>query len=440
MGIILVNLFFINLAFAIPTFARKYRTSCGTCHIGFQKPTPFGETFRQNGYQIPAGDAAYIKEEPVKLGADAWKKVWPKQTWPGEIPSQVPIAFYAHQRIFVDENKVPATTNFKFPHEFKLFTAGTTGDLLSFWGEYNLQSSTLNRLFAQFNDLFLKDSGGRFAFLPEDALNLRIGRLDVGTIGFPINLRRTINKPLPYTYTVADGWDLADLQSGLEVNGVLKSRFKYALGLVNGPGAGLTGAGSTGTPSGVEDENDKKDVYGRIAYKFGGLSFDGKDWGQEAELKQTDNWVDNAITLGLFGYWGTSTVGTTSLWENDFRRLGFDYRFNFGNLDIYGAYVRGVDKSPASTKDGLITRGTVGGVDSFSWFVEADYVFYPWLSAVLGYEQVTYDKAFSRDIDALYASLLIWPRANIRLTLEGRVLPENKDGNSQLFADLTYAF
>lgn len=421
-----ISLIFIAEALAIPVFARKYRTSCGTCHIGFYKPTPFGEAFRQNGYQIPAGDAAYVKEEPVKLGADAWKKVWPKQTWPGEIPSQVPIAFYAHQRVFITEGTDP-TTNFKFPHEFKLFTAGTSGDLFSFWAEYEFTGPSLNRIFAQFNDLFLKDGAGAFGFLPEDALNLRIGRLDAGAIGFPVNIRRTLNKPLPYTYTVADTWDLADLESGFEANGVLKSRFKYALGVVNGTG-------------GVTDENDEKDYYARIAYKLGGLSFDGKDWGQEAELKQTDNWVDNAVTLGLFGYWGTSTIGTVATgWENDFRRVGFDYRFNFGNLDIYGAYVRGVDKSPSTTSSST-TRGTVGGIDTFSWFTEVDYVWYPWLSTALGYEQVTYDKAFSRDLDALYASLLIWPRANIRLILEGRVLPEDEDGNAQLLADLTYAF
>lgn len=430
-GIIVISLFFINSAFAIPTFARKYRTSCTTCHIGFQKLNPFGETFRQNGYQIPAGDAAYVKEEPVKLGADAWKKVWPKQVWPGTIPLQVPISFYAHQRIFFTENTYP-TTNFKFPHEFKVFTAGTLGSNFSFWGEYNLQSSTLNRIFAQFDDMFLKESWGRFGFLPEDALNLRVGRLDVGAIGFPINIRRTITKPLPYTYTVVDGWDLSDLQSGFEANGVIRGRFKYALGFVNGTGGG--------TPAGVEDENEEKDLYYRISYKRGGLSFDGKEWGREETLKEADNWVDNAITVGQFGYFGTSSLGTgVRSWENDFHRLGLDLRLNFGNLDLYGAYVRGADKAPATTVGGT-TRGNIGGVDTDSWFIEADYVFYPWLSGAFGYEQATYDKAFSRDIDAVYSSLLIWPRANIRLTFEGRVVPENKDGNSQFLSDLTYVF
>ncbi len=49
-------------ASAIPTFARKYRTSCSTCHRAIPKRNAFGEAFRRNGYQIPTGDERYIKE------------------------------------------------------------------------------------------------------------------------------------------------------------------------------------------------------------------------------------------------------------------------------------------------------------------------------------------------------------------------------------------
>ena len=39
-------------AFAIPTFARKYATSCQTCHTVYPKLTPFGEAFRHK-YKSP---------------------------------------------------------------------------------------------------------------------------------------------------------------------------------------------------------------------------------------------------------------------------------------------------------------------------------------------------------------------------------------------------
>ncbi len=78
---------------AIPAFARKYKTSCVTCHIAYPKLTPFGEAFRRNGFQFPEGaDDEYIKEEPVSLGAEAYKEVFPDAVWPGQMPGTVPLA------------------------------------------------------------------------------------------------------------------------------------------------------------------------------------------------------------------------------------------------------------------------------------------------------------------------------------------------------------
>ena len=41
---------------AIPAFARKYQTSCTTCHTAFPKLNPFGEAFRRNNYRFPGDD------------------------------------------------------------------------------------------------------------------------------------------------------------------------------------------------------------------------------------------------------------------------------------------------------------------------------------------------------------------------------------------------
>ena len=42
-------------SYGIPAFARKYKTSCATCHNGYPKLNAFGDAFRRNGYQFPAG-------------------------------------------------------------------------------------------------------------------------------------------------------------------------------------------------------------------------------------------------------------------------------------------------------------------------------------------------------------------------------------------------
>jgi hypothetical protein len=89
-GIFLVILLVLFLAFfsdnsdnadAIPAFARKYKTSCVLCHAPFPRLTAMGEAFRLNGYKIPEGDEIYVKEEPVSLGAEAYKKVFPEDIW-----------------------------------------------------------------------------------------------------------------------------------------------------------------------------------------------------------------------------------------------------------------------------------------------------------------------------------------------------------------------
>ncbi len=79
---------------AVPSFARKYQTSCQTCHVAFPKLTPFGEAFRRNGYRFPeGGDEETTEEEPLALGSDSYKKVWPESVWPGQIPGATPISF-----------------------------------------------------------------------------------------------------------------------------------------------------------------------------------------------------------------------------------------------------------------------------------------------------------------------------------------------------------
>ena len=79
-------------ASAIPAFARKYGTSCTTCHTIYPKLNPFGEAFRRNGFRFPGTDSDVVKQTPVALGADAYKKVFPDAVWPGMLPPSVPLS------------------------------------------------------------------------------------------------------------------------------------------------------------------------------------------------------------------------------------------------------------------------------------------------------------------------------------------------------------
>jgi len=79
-------------ASAFPIFARKYHTSCVTCHTVYPKLNPFGEAFRLNGYRMPQETEEQIKQRAVSLGSEAYKRVWPDAVWPNELPGNAPLA------------------------------------------------------------------------------------------------------------------------------------------------------------------------------------------------------------------------------------------------------------------------------------------------------------------------------------------------------------
>src|SRR5688572_13006636 len=101
----------VDSAEALPVFARRYATSCTTCHIVIPKLNPFGLAFRNNGYRIPLNDERFIKTPDVQLGAPAWKQLWPNAVWPGAIPGMPPVAV----RVAIDAEFQPSTNvNLKF--------------------------------------------------------------------------------------------------------------------------------------------------------------------------------------------------------------------------------------------------------------------------------------------------------------------------------------
>jgi hypothetical protein len=76
----------------IPAFARQYRTACSTCHTAAPKLNVLGESFRLNGYRFPDDGALVKRDTGIPLGDEAWKDLWPRAIWPGEIPAIPPIA------------------------------------------------------------------------------------------------------------------------------------------------------------------------------------------------------------------------------------------------------------------------------------------------------------------------------------------------------------
>ena len=56
---------FVQTAHGIPAFARKYGLPCSACHEAWPMLNNFGQTFKDNGYQLGNGRDAPIYQEPA---------------------------------------------------------------------------------------------------------------------------------------------------------------------------------------------------------------------------------------------------------------------------------------------------------------------------------------------------------------------------------------
>ena len=406
----LLGLYLLSLsdrAEAIPAFARKYKTSCVTCHLAVPKRNAFGEAFRRNGYTLPAGDAEFVKQEPISLGAPAHKRTFPNAVWPGTLPAEFPLSAYVHQRFTQEfgDSEDTDRSSFDMPHELEIVMGGTFGETFSFMGEYVLFEDGMNapglgRLFFQVNDLVG----------PENLLNVRFGRLEPGiTDGLTDNNRIMLEHATTLNYSATGHWKPRDLQSGMEVSGIVAHRYQYIVGVVNGEGAV------------VDDQTDEKDVYARLAVKTGGLPFDGLRSDKPTSLETDDSWADNALTAGIYAYHGNS-AGPNAV-DNDFSRYGWDVHASYERLDMFAGIIIGQDDNPenavpqalrASTGDGLRLR-------SRAWSVEAYYLVFPWLIPGLRVGGASSEQgAIEMDeFSTISPHLTLLARANVRFTAEG---------------------
>ncbi len=438
---------------AIPAFARKYETSCQTCHTMFPKLNAFGTAFRLNGYRMPQETEEMVKDKPVSLGAPAYKKLWPNAIWPGAISSHVPLAVNVK---FADVNTSSlnddGTTSkvkndFQFPQEVNLFAGGTLGDHVSYLGELTFGVNPDKSISTDVEHAHISFDS---PFGPENLFHLRIGKFtpNVADVFQEMFLTTDAGIDSVFNYNPiglhggtglgADGVtpnpiSFPVLVQGIELYGVVAHRLLYVAGVANGiPLSGQFG-------------NNSKDYYGRLDYKIGGMGLDGDTGGKEIPDK---NWRDDSLRVGVFVYRGnapgvdfpfTDDAGNKINVEDDhFTRTGFFASGYIRDLNVFGAYVHGKDtlrQFDGSSGDFL----TQIEPSYDSWFVQADYVVYPWLLAAARYETVTPADKSVRSLRTGVFNVSGLIRANIKAMLEyQRDLREAK--NYSLDAVLRFAF
>lgn len=417
---------------AIPAFARKYQTSCQTCHIAYPKLNPFGTAFRLRGYHLPDETEDLIKEQPVSLGAPSYKKLWPQTVWPSDIPGTVPLSlgtiFTYNTERTTDEEGVSETikNDLHFPEEVAILSGGTLGESLSFFGEIVFASEggevgvELEHAQVNFNGPF--GSGNAFnvkvgRFMPEMAQAFGHG---AGLTDGPEVFFGYVPIAAHGGYEVGGdeagaGIAIPHTVDGLEAYGILGHRFLYSAGFANGI-------------SGVEtaDGNAQKDVYGRAAFKIGGLPYDG-----EGYVAGDKNWSELSLQLGAFVYQGfgrniffSGDEADTTLEDRNFTRVGVDTNVYLKDLNMIAGYVHGRDEI-AEYVD------SVPDVNTYTyntWFLEGDYVLLPWLHPGVLYEWLEPADSEAPNFKRVVPKLTALIRANVKTSLEyQRNTGENDD-------------
>ncbi len=388
---------------ALPVFARRYETSCTTCHVLIPKLNAFGIAFRNNGFRIPLNEEKFIKTPDVALGAPAWKTLWPKAVWPGAIPGMPPIAI----RVMTDVNvrpSAPVNVNFDFPNGIAGYFAGSAGGSFSFFGNIFLQGAT--------NQLFLDRAYGQFRLLPESAgqnwLTLKIGRIDTRAEPFSSTFRRTsaANFGASDFRAVANGFAFRDHDAGAELWGAVtgpdnSGGLEYAAGVVQG---------TNGRP----ENNNFKDYYWAASYKFGGLGVVGSRREEQeatnAQPASAEGYKETALSFGGFAYVGKSQPPVAGVTEDRFRRSGFKIDAWLRDLNVYGAVVLGEDQ----------LRGpSPRAVDTSAIMAAADYRVLPWVMPTFRFEKTNYSDG-RRTVVQLIPAINFLVRANVRVLAEGR--------------------
>ena len=197
--------------------------------------------------------------------------------------------------------------------------------------------------------------------------------------------------------------------------------FRYAAGVVNG--------------GDITDDNVAKDFYGQASYKIGGMSVVK---GTAEATETSDFWRDDNILLGVFGYSGTHKLDGGK--ENKVQLFGGDIDLWFSDLNLFGAFAHRNDDDPYGGDSVMVgvrmddkdtTVAWFGEVKSDAFFVEADYLIYPWLIPLVRYEWERIEMKNGADRGEItrqmvIPAIVVMVRANVKLTLEGQIRLDEK--------------
>ncbi len=266
-----IAMYFVALreAGAVPSFSRKYQTSCQTCHTVYPVLNAFGEAFRRNGYRFPSKDGSLDSdsEKPtaIQLGQEQYKTLFPSAVWPDKILESIPLSVWMNGSLAVNipnsDAQAAAGNTFTWSGieaEMHIFGAGAFNDNLTYMTQLTLDTEggvDIETAYLLWNDIVG----------PNHLFNLWVGRLFApqltsfglhssylsDTVMPGVSVGGLYNATAPFTLGMGH-------TDGAELNGIVAHRFGYSLGWV-----------ASSNASGLSMPN-AEDVYAHLGVKLGG--------------------------------------------------------------------------------------------------------------------------------------------------------------------------
>jgi hypothetical protein len=395
------------LAHGIPAFARKYGLPCSACHEAWPMLNNFGQTFKDNGYQLGNGRDAPVYQDP---------SYWPimfrtTPVWHRESNNRQAIDLVPGNAASGQFESVVTTSGFDLGG-VDLITAGTLYKNISFFiqpfiGNNNI---TLEQAWARLDNL----AGSHW-------LNLKLGKFELDE---PISQERSLitnnTGGLYYNYFFTPPGDnnffagIGNPQLGVELLGHSDNdNTRYSVAVVSNSN------GSTGLPS-----NQAYDVYANF-----NQSFEAPWFGRQQ--------------IGVYGYFGESPtyfqtsggnpIPGTGTGNRAFYRLGAYGHWYVNKFDFYTFYLHGYDNvflgnSVPSNQPARLPVGAVGPVWN-GGFVEGHYNPTPRWIAIGKYELNRVSREANPNIRGNLGNLDTWtvgyrwypimsPRAGLAWTQE----------------------
>ncbi len=373
-------------AHAIPAFARKYGLPCSACHEAWPKLNNFGQTFKDNGYQLGNDRDAPVYQQPG---------YWPimfrvTPTWHRESSKRVAVdSIPGNAQSGLTESTV--TSSGFDVGGVDIVTAGTLSKNISFFVQPFIGNSSagLAQAWVRLDNLF-----------KSRWLNLKMGKFELDQ---PISQERslTINNTgaLYYNYFFTPPGDnnfftgIGNDQLGVEVSGHSENDYtRYSLSVVNNSN-GVPGLPASQTYNLYANLTQGFEVPGLGLQKVGVYGY----FGESPTYFQTNN--GHPIP-------GTGT-GNRSFYRAGAYGLWYVGKFDFSTFYEHGQDNVFLGNSVPANQPGLLPAGAVGP----AWnggFVEAHYDYNPRLILIGKYELVRMSRQANKSIPADLGNLDTW--------------------------------